>query len=80
MLESALPELAEPRKAPDHVTIRASDASAIEVETESTAPGLLVLSQVYYPAWQALVDGQAAQLWIAAPTLFGPSLCQPAAT
>lgn len=34
----------------------------IEVETETTAPGLLILSDAYYPGWKVTVDGQPARL------------------
>lgn len=38
-------------------TITTYDASTIVVETESTEPSVLLLSEVYYPAWRAYVDG-----------------------
>jgi hypothetical protein len=34
----------------------------IRLETDSTAPGILVLSEVYYPGWRAWVDDREAQV------------------
>ncbi len=34
----------------------------VEVEISTSAPGLLVLSEVYYPGWQAAVDGVQSQV------------------
>jgi uncharacterized membrane protein YfhO len=31
----------------------------------SGAPALLVLSEIYYPAWQAMVDGAPAKVYVA---------------
>ena len=35
----------------------------ISFQTEAQAPSLVVISQTYYPAWKALVDGQPTKLW-----------------
>ena len=35
------------------------------MEAESTAAGLIVLSEVYYPAWHAYVDGQPTPVYVA---------------
>lgn len=34
----------------------------IRLETDSTAPGILVVSEVYYPGWRAWVDDQEVQV------------------
>lgn len=39
-----------------------SQASRIDVKTESAAPSLLVLSENHYPGWRASVDGQPVEL------------------
>ncbi len=38
-------------------TITHYSADSIEIETEITAPGWLVLSEIWYPGWQAIVNG-----------------------
>ena len=35
----------------------------ISIQTEAPAPSLVAISQTYYPAWQAYVDGQPVKLW-----------------
>ena len=42
----------------DRVEMLEYAADRIHVRTRTAAPGLLVLSEVYYPAWRAYVDGQ----------------------
>jgi hypothetical protein len=37
----------------------------VSIETEAPAKSLVVISQSYYPAWRAYVDGQPARLWLA---------------
>lgn len=36
--------------------------AALTIEVETPSPGLLVVSQVNYPGWQAQVDGQPAEI------------------
>ena len=35
----------------------------ITVQTESPAASLVVISQAYYPAWKAYVDGRPTRIW-----------------
>jgi hypothetical protein len=35
----------------------------VAIQTEAPAPSLVVISQTYYPAWKAYVDGQPVKLW-----------------
>jgi hypothetical protein len=35
----------------------------ITLQTEAPGPCMVVLSQTYYPAWKAYVDGKATKLW-----------------
>jgi hypothetical protein len=39
-------------------------ANQVQVKTSAGAPGLLMLSEVYYPAWKAYVDGQPAPVHV----------------
>ena len=56
----------EPGAVTDVATvIRDDDPDRILVRTETTAPGLLVLSEVAYPAWEAKVDGDVAPIVVA---------------
>jgi hypothetical protein len=36
---------------------------SVSIQTEASDPSLVVISQTYYPAWKALVDGQSARIW-----------------
>ena len=36
---------------------------SVSIETEAPVPSLVVISQTFYPAWKALVDGQPARIW-----------------
>ncbi|NJN95604.1 MAG: hypothetical protein HC875_16585 [Anaerolineales bacterium] len=42
---------------PSNVEITRYSADTIELETEITHPGWLVLSEIWYPGWQATVNG-----------------------
>jgi len=43
--------------------ITSYDLNRIEVAADSVVPSVLVLSEIYYPAWQALVDGETATVY-----------------
>lgn len=64
VLEAPPPRLAQPEEpTADRVEIAVFQPDRISVRTESAAPGLLVLSEVYYPAWRAYVDGAPARVY-----------------
>ncbi len=64
LLEQAPPDLAVPADASgDRVSVESYEANALEVEVETDAEGLLVLSEVYYPAWKAYIDGEPVPLY-----------------
>ena len=63
-LETPPPPLAD-SPAADQVTITDYAADSVGVDVTTGAPGLLVLSDAYYPAWQARVDGSAATVYVA---------------
>jgi hypothetical protein len=70
VLEVAAPALASAaRPQADRVSQLAYEANRIAVLTETSASGLLVLSEIYYPAWRAYVDGRSVDTYVADHTL-----------
>jgi hypothetical protein len=66
LLEVAPPPLASPRTSrPGRVTVTADDPDRIEARVTAAGAGLLVLSEVYDPAWRAYVNGAPAPLFAA---------------
>jgi hypothetical protein len=64
LLEREPPDLARPDDpSSDRALVTEYEAGRIQVKTTTGAPGLLVLSEVYYPAWKAYVDGEPAPLY-----------------
>jgi hypothetical protein len=59
--------------------ITAYSSDRIEVETDITAPGWLVLSEIWYPGWQATVNGMTQPLEKVNGLLRGLYLSQPGA-
>jgi Bacterial membrane protein YfhO len=55
----------------DQVHQVAHEANRIELTIDTGAPGLLVLSEVYYPAWRAFVDNQPVPLYVVDHVLRG---------
>jgi Bacterial membrane protein YfhO len=49
----------------DRVRITEYAADRVRLEVEASSPALLVLSDAYYPAWQARVDGASAEVYAA---------------
>jgi len=44
------------------LTVRHLDPNNIELDTTTSVPAYVVLSEVYYPGWHAEVDGRAAKI------------------
>ena len=66
LLEEPPPPLEEPAdRGADEVAIVSYAADQIGLRVRSTAASLVVLSEVYYPAWTARVDGQPARVYVA---------------
>ena len=45
------------------VLLPTEDPNRVEVRVEATAPAWLVVSDTWYPGWQADVDGESVALW-----------------
>lgn len=66
LLEQPPPQLAQPADASmDRVSITEYEHGSIRARTVTGAPGLLMLSEMYYPAWKAYVDGHQVPLYAA---------------
>jgi hypothetical protein len=48
----------------DQASVNEYGANRIKLKTSTETPGLLVLSEVYYPAWKIYVDGQPAPVYV----------------
>lgn len=65
LLEDAPPEMSQPDDpSTDRAAVTDYGANRIELESSTGAPGLLVLSEVYYPAWKAYVDGEPVPVYL----------------
>ncbi|MDP9379219.1 MAG: YfhO family protein [Chloroflexota bacterium] len=49
----------------DRAAITSYEAERIELRTSTGAAGMLVMSEVYYPAWKAYVDGLPVPVYVA---------------
>jgi len=59
LLERPPPDIARPDDpAADRASITTYEADRIRLRTSTGASGLMMLSEVYYPAWKAYVDGR----------------------
>jgi len=51
--------------APDIATVARSDHDVVEIDVAAARAGMLVLSDAYYPAWNAYVDGRRVPVYVA---------------
>ena len=67
LLEEKLPQqMSQPDSASaEWAEVKEYQPNRIKIETSTEAPGLLVLSEVYYPSWKAYVDGQPTPILVA---------------
>jgi hypothetical protein len=66
LLEEPPPLLAPgPDNSRDDVSITSYESDRLALRTASTSAGLVVLSEVYYAAWHAFVDGEAVPVYVA---------------
>ena len=62
LLETEPPRL-DPSPSADRASVTAYEADRVEIEAATGGSGLLVLGDVYYPAWRAYVDGEPAPIY-----------------
>jgi hypothetical protein len=62
---NALIEPAGPTAFAGAARVVAYEPSRIVVETEARTPTVLVLSEIFYPGWEATVDGEARPIMLA---------------
>ena len=66
LLEQSPPDLDRPENpSVDRTVVMTYEADRMRLKTTTGASGLLVLSEAYYPAWKAYVDGQPVPLYAA---------------
>jgi hypothetical protein len=66
LLEDSPPNLSRPDDASaDLALVKTYEADRISLRASTGAPGLLMLSESYYPAWKAYVDGRPVPLYVA---------------
>jgi hypothetical protein len=64
LLERRPPRLAEPDEtSADRTSVTSYEDDRIRLKINTGAPGLLMLSEMYYPAWKAYVDGRPVPLY-----------------
>lgn len=66
LLEEPPPPLRRPGDpTADQATIVEDEPDRITLRIRTDAPGMLVLSEMYYPAWRPYVDGEPVHLYVA---------------
>jgi hypothetical protein len=73
-LASLAPGTAPASPSGNSADVTESGINDVSLRTSSSAPGVLVLSQTYYPGWKATVDGSAVEVFPADVTLTGIAL------
>ena len=70
VLETAPPRLEIPSDPSlDRALLTSYEPDRLGVSTSTTAPGLLVLGEIYYPSWKAYLEGRPTDLYVADGTL-----------
>jgi hypothetical protein len=59
----SFPSRAEPRNSPGQVRIAKYGINEVELEVNAKEPSLVVLTDGYYPGWNAFVDGEKRPVW-----------------
>jgi uncharacterized membrane protein YfhO len=64
LLEKKPPNLGFPGDtSADRASVEEYEADRMELHVSTKTPGMLVLGEVYYPAWKAYVDGEPVPLY-----------------
>jgi hypothetical protein len=72
LVEGTPPMVAQlPGNAAESARVTRYEAEEMTIETETAAPGLLVVSEVYEPGWRAYVDGERVEILPTHHTLRG---------
>jgi hypothetical protein len=74
VLEDTPPPMDEAPGAADQVAIAEYSAESIRIDVQTATAGMLVLSDVVYPAWHARVDGASASIYVADGALRGVAI------
>lgn len=61
----------EEDEVPNQVTITRREANFMQLSVQTVEPGILVLSEVYYPEWKARLDGKPVEIYPADYVLRG---------
>ena len=70
LLGEPAPPLA-PSTGSEQVTIRHYQPMAVQIDVTASASAMLVLSDTYYPGWEAEIDGQPTKLYVVNTVLRG---------
>jgi hypothetical protein len=57
IIDGVIPQMQEAPESEESAEVISSEPEQITIQTNSATPGMLVLSEVAYPAWKATVDG-----------------------
>ncbi len=52
-----------PCAADDHVTLLQSNLSGVAIQADMQCPGMVILSDNWFPGWTATLDGQSTRIW-----------------
>jgi hypothetical protein len=75
LLEKPPPPLGDsPSANDDQTTITDYGTDTVRLDVGTAAPGLLILSDTYYPAWQARIDGSPAEVYVVDGALRGVAI------
>lgn len=62
VIAGPLPGIADAASGGDTLRFRSYEATGMSLDVNAASAGLLVLSEVYYPGWQATVNGRESEI------------------